>query len=122
MGLFAKSKPATLYRAFLKGRLRSVGLLDDKEARQYTDQAAPVPMLVAFVLGALAEGDQLPTESDVELLVKERLGYVPPSKPGVGLVEVRLGGGRGGDGGAAPAAAAARWIGEPLAPTPSPTG
>lgn len=113
-----KSRAARPYSFYLHGRRRACGLLGDAEAARFLAEDKPLGQRVAFVLGCLApEGEALPSESEVELLVKTRLGFTPPSQKGVGEVVVRLGGGRGGDdgGGSAPAAAqAARWIGDPL--------
>lgn len=67
MMLGKKRKPAppsTPHRAYLRGRLRAAGLLDDKEAQLYTDPALPTPLLAGFVLGALAaDGAPLLSES-----------------------------------------------------------
>lgn len=86
-----------MYRSYLRGRMRAAGVLPDAEAKAYADPELPTPLLVAFVLGALASSEMpLPTETEVELEVKQRLGFFPPPKAGPGDVEVR------------------RWIGEPL--------
>lgn len=90
MALFARAKSPTLYRAYLRGRMRAAGVLPDGEAKQYADPSLPTPLLVAFVMGALADAEApLPTEADVELDVKQRLGFFPPPKAGPGEVEVR---------------------------------
>lgn len=118
-----KLRRVTPYRAYLRGRVRPT--LSEAEVERYL--SAPLPVVIGFVLGSIAsesEGTALPTEAEVDIQVKTRLGYPPPRAPGVGVVEVRIQGKGRDDGGAAPAAAAAaaRWIGDPLAPTPTPAG
>ena len=84
-------------RRDLRGRMRSTGVLDDAEAKQYADPSLPPPLLVAFVLGALADqAAPLPSEAQVEAEVAARLAPVPPAAP-----EPRR-------------AKSAPWIGDPL--------
>ncbi len=98
MALFAKSKQATVYRSYLRGRMRAAGVLPDAEARQYADPTLPTPLLVAFVLGALAEAP-LPSEAEVEAEVASRLAAAPPAAPPTEQAE------------------RPRWIGDPLPST-----
>lgn len=82
MAIFARTKAATVYRAYLRGRMRADGVLTDGEAKQYADPSLPTPLLVAFVLGALAGTEApLPTEAAVEAEVASRLAVVPPPPP-----------------------------------------
>ena len=98
MAIFARSKQATVYRAYLRGRMRAAGVLPDGEAKQYVSPELPTPLLVAFVLGSLADTEApLPSEAEVEREVASRLAPPPPpAAPHVDGAPVR------------------RWIGEPL--------
>lgn len=82
MAIFARSRQATVFRSYLRGRLRAAGVLPDGEAKQYADPSLPTPLLVAFVLGALANADSpLPTEAEVESEVALRLAPAPAEAP-----------------------------------------
>lgn len=84
MALFARSKQATVYRAYLRGRMRGAGLVDDKEAKQYADPTLPTQLLVGFVLGALSDvAVPLATEAEVVAEVARRLApaETPASTP-----------------------------------------
>lgn len=51
------SPPCSSWRAYLRGRLASVGLLDDRERAVYLDPSLPTIYLAAFTLGATASPD-----------------------------------------------------------------
>ena len=122
-----KIRHITPFRAYCRGRVRPV--LDAAEVERYL--SADLPVVIGFVLGSIdseKQGEPLPTEAEVALEVERR--FTPPRAPGVGLVEVVVGKGRGGDdggSGSAPAAAAAEvaavraWFDGPVVP-PSPAG
>ena len=66
--------PSTPYRAYLRGRLRAAGLLDDAEAKLYAAPELPTNLLVGFVVGALAsEGAPLLSEPQLAAEVAARL-------------------------------------------------
>lgn len=97
MAIFGRAKAQTIYRGYLKGRLRAAGVLPDGEAKQYASPELPTPLLVAFVLGSLADTEApLPSEAEVEREVASRLAPPPPAAPHVGGAPAR------------------RWIGDPL--------
>lgn len=82
MAIFARAKAQTVYRAYLRGRMRAAGVLPDAEAKAYADPSLPTPLLVAYVLGALAGADApLPSEAEVDAEVGIRLAPVPPPPP-----------------------------------------
>lgn len=51
------SPPCSSWRAYLRGRLSSIGLLDDRERAVYLDPSLPTIYLAAFTLGATAAPD-----------------------------------------------------------------
>lgn len=103
MALFARTKQATVYRSYLRGRLRAAGVLSDGEAKQYADPELPTPLLVGYVLGAIAGAETpLPSEAEIDAEVGIRLAPVPPPPPALGAAEQteRI--------------KSAPWIGDPL--------
>ena len=82
MRLFARSAAPTVFRAYLRGRLRAAGVLPDAEAKLYAAPDLPTPLLIAFVLGALCNTEEpLPSESEIEQAVKARLAPAAPGAP-----------------------------------------
>jgi len=109
VALFARAKAQTIYRAYLRGRMRAAEVLTDGEAKQYADPSLPTPLLVAFVMGALADAEvRLPSEAEIDAEVASRLG---PASSAAGSSPPP------------PEARAERpkWIGDPL-PSPSAAG
>lgn len=71
------SPPCSSWRAYLRGRLASVGLLDDRERAVYLDPSLPTIYLAAFTLGATAAPDA-PLLSEVEVGAAVAAMLAPP--------------------------------------------
>ncbi len=69
--------PCSSWRAYLRGRLSSVGLLDDRERAVYLDPSLPTIYLAAFTLGATSSPDA-PLLSEVEVGAAVAAMLAPP--------------------------------------------
>lgn len=75
--------PTTPWRAMLRGRLASVGLLDAKEQALYGDPGLPTAVIAGYTIGATADpASPIPSEIDLGVQIAQLLApTLDPADP-----------------------------------------